>query len=171
MKKLLLFLLLLVSTTSFSQVDYSKKIDLSLLEKSIVNKINEYRTTNGVDSLLLNDTIKTISNVECQYVCDNGMVQNPDLIDNLKNFYGDNVYYSYNSNIVTKWSLNKVVDWDDVEKRMAEGYIIQYNLDNRENSILMSKKEIDKNYREYVGVTCKIKGDTIYVSQVIYITK
>jgi len=171
MKKLFLMLLVFVNTVSFSQVDYSKKIDLRLLENSIVHKINEYRINNGVDTLLTNDTIKLISNIECQYICDNGLVQNPDIMDNLKNFYGDKIYYSYNSNIVTRWSLSKITDWGEVEKRMAEGYITQYNLDKTENTILVSKKEIDSNYKEYIGVTCKIKDDMIYVSQVIYITK
>lgn len=171
MKKLFLILLVFVNTVSFSQVDYSKKIDLRLLENSIVHKINEFRLSNGVDSLLTSDTIKLISNIECQYICDNGLVQNPDIMDNLKNFYGDKVYYSFNSNIVTRWSLKNVTDWDEVERRMAEGYIIQYNLDNTENTILMSKKEIDSNYKEYIAVSCKIKDDMIYVSQVIYITK
>ena len=172
MKKLLfLMLLVFVNTVSFSQVNQSNKIDLRLLENFIVHKINEYRINNGVDTLIINDTIKSISNIECQYICDNGLIQNPNTMDNLKNFYGDKIYYSFNSNIVTKWSLSKIDDWDDVENRMAEGYITQYTLDKTESTILVSKKEIDKDFKEYIGVTCKIKDNIIYVSQVIYITK
>lgn len=172
MKKSVLILITLFFTLpSFGQINYKEKINLTLLEEMITSKINGLRIENGIDTLSKNDTIKLVSNMECQYLCDNGLIENPNSIQYLENFFGDDVFSSYNSNVGTRWSMSNIDDWSDVESRMADGYMIKYKLDGMQKSLLVDKKDIDVNYKSYVGVTCKIQDDVLYVSQVIYITK
>lgn len=170
-KNILILIALFLYLPSFSQISYKEKINLTLLEDMIVNKINNLRINNGVDTLLKNDTIKLVSNMECQYLCENGLIDNPNSIRYLEHFFGNNVFSSYNSNIVTRWSISNIDDWTDVEKRMADGYMIKYNLDGMQKTLLIDKKEVDANYKGYLGITCKVQDDFLYVSQVIYITK
>lgn len=170
-KNFLILIALFFTAPSFGQIDYKEKINLTLLEDMIVNKINDLRVSSGIDVLSKNDTIKLVSNMECQYLCENGLVENPNSIQYLEHFFGNNVFTSYNSNIVTRWSISNIDDWTDVEKRMADGYMIKYNLDGMQKTLLVDKKEVDTNYKGYLGITCKVQDDILYVSQVIYITK
>lgn len=149
----------------------TEKVDCDLLESLLFDRINDYRIQKGVDTLFRNDTITLISEMECDYLCENGLVTNPNTDSNFERFFGDEFYSSYNSNIVTNWSLSIITDWSDVESRMVDGYMIRYTSDKTETTILVSKKDADPDYRGYLGLTCKVCKGTLYVSQVIYITK
>jgi len=165
---LFLFPILMTPSHLYAQTGM---VDLDLLESLLFDRINEYRIQNGVDILLRNDTITLISKIECDYLCENGLVTNPNTDKTIERFFGDEFYSSYNSNIVTNWSLSSITNWSDVESRMVDGYMIRYTMDRTENTILISKKYVDPEYRGYLGLTCKVCKGTLYVSQVIYITK
>lgn len=170
MKKLIFLTIFTIINVSclFGQ---TKKVNVELLESLLINRINEFRVSNGLDTLIKNDTVKLISEIECQYLCDNGLINNPNTDKNFEYFFGDQVYSSYTSNIVTRWTMNNITDWYNIEKRMVDGYMLRYFSDKTESTILVSKKDVDQAYKGYIGLTCKVQNETIYVSQVIYITK
>jgi hypothetical protein len=166
----LLLILCLYQTESSAQSNYNN-IDLKLLETKLTEKINEYRKENGISPFEYNDTVKIISDIHCKYLCENGMVDNPNTLDIIEKFFGNNAYQSYNSNISSKWLLSTISDWDNIEERLAKGYMLSYKRDKKENTILVTKKQFDPNFKEYIGITCILYDDYIYVSQFVYITK
>lgn len=172
MKKIVLTLLLSLSSfVSFCQVNYETKINVSLLETAIIDSINTLRSLSGLDPFVKNDTVKLVSEKSVQYLCDNGITKNINVVDTLSSLFGENVYSSYNSSVVTRWYIPDIISLENLEKRMANGYMVKYRIDGTEKNLLVNKDSDDQKYSEYIGLTCKICGDFLYVSQILYITK
>lgn len=156
--------------SSFAQTDCSKKINLTKLENSIISKVNELRVKFGIDTLSTDDSLKSISNVECQFLVNVAFATDPKFTENVSKVFGSKTYSSYHSNIRTKYNMKDFPIMDSYEDYIAESYVKQYLTDKMEHTILITKKYLNPTFVERIGITCIIKGDELFVSQVIYLS-
>ena len=85
--------------TSFAQVNLPK------FENFVVQEINKFRLKNNVDTLVINDSLKLIADVESDFISNVGRsIQDPYFVNNMENVFGEQVHKSFNSNLVAHWN-------------------------------------------------------------------
>lgn len=167
MKTIVSFLVIMVMSvmTSFAQVNLSK------FENFVVQEINRFRLKNNVDTLVVNDSLKLIADVESDFISNVGRsTPDPYFVNNMENVFGEQVHKSFNSNLVAHWNTKNFDSFEDIEIRMAEGYILQVIDDKMTSIILKSFQSTDPSYKEYIAVKSKIVDGVVYMSVVLYMT-
>lgn len=165
----------LISTFLFSFLFINNvftQVNLDVFETFVVSEINEYRKQHGVDTLVVSDSLKEVAKMECDYISNFGKsVSNPYFVKNMEKVFGFRVRRSFNSNLVAHWNTKNFDSFNNIERRMAEGYILQVMDDKMTDSLLKTFKPEESEYTEYIGVESVMVEGVVYLSVVMFMTK
>ena len=163
--------ILLKVSTGHGQSRYSDLLNLDLFNQMMIQEINSLRMEKGYDTLIVSEQLKEVARIEAEYCAETGeSVNDPNFVTNMKRVLGEDVYSSANTNLAAHWFLDRFDSWSNVEKRMAEGYLLGVKQDGMTHSLLKNYKDSDPCYKGYIGVNSVIENDTVFMSLVIYFT-
>jgi len=162
---------ILFVSASYAQTNNDNLFKPDLLHESIISQINFFRIENGYEPLTFSNQLKEVAGSGAHYSVRFGKsVEDPNFVKNMERVFGRDVYSSSNTNLGAYWVLNSVGSWENVESRMAEGYLLGVKQDNMTHSLLKSYQSDDPCYKGYIGVNSVIANETVFMNIVIYFT-